>query len=72
MTDYRNLRSVRQLAAECPAITEGQLRWWIFNAESNGIDMALVRIGGRIYIDVDAFNRWLERNRSQTIDEIRV
>lgn len=62
--DYRNLRTVRQIA-ECaaPIITEGKLRWWIFHADDNGFRSVIVRIGGRIYIDVDAFNRWLFKQR---------
>lgn len=68
MVDYRNLRTVKQIADECPAVTIGQLRWWIFNAESNGMAVALVRIGGRVYIDVDAFNSWMEDARVRTMD----
>lgn len=63
MTDFRNLRTVQQIADECPAITVGQLRWWIFNAESNGLSAALVRVGGRVYIDTEAFNAWLSSPR---------
>jgi hypothetical protein len=65
MTDFRNLRTVRQIAQECPAITVGQLRWWIFNAHTNGIDMALVRVGARVYVDIEAFNRWLDALRGE-------
>lgn len=61
--DYQNLRTVRQLAAEAPFISEGKLRWWIFHAESNGLKSALIKVGGRIYIDRTAFNDWLECHR---------
>ena len=42
--------------------SEGQYRWWIFNAENNGLAAAgaIVRIGRRIYIDEDGFDRWLD------------
>ena len=69
MADYRNLRSVQQLAASSPALTEGQLRWWIFHAEQNGLAMALVRVGGRVYIDIAAFNAWLEMGRQSPLVE---
>lgn len=54
----RNLKSVTQFAAESP-FTEAQLRWWIFNASTNGLQSAVVRIGRRVYIDVDAFSAWV-------------
>lgn len=55
----RNLKSVTQFAADSP-FTEAQLRWWIFNASTNGLQSAVVRIGRRVYIDVDAFAAWVD------------
>jgi hypothetical protein len=57
----RNLQSVERFTTDAP-FTQPQVRWWIFNAESNGLDKAkaIVRIGRRVYIDVDAFDRWIE------------
>ncbi len=71
LPDYRNLRSIKQIAESCPAVTEGQLRWWIFNAETSGIGVALVRVGGRVYVDVEAFNTWLARGRQAAMDAPR-
>jgi hypothetical protein len=39
------------------------LRWWIFHAETNGLKPALLKIGGRVYIDRAEFNKWLEGQR---------
>ncbi len=70
MVDYKNLRTVKQIAQKAyPIITEGKLRWWIFHAEKNGLGKAIVRIGGRVYIDRDAFNEWLEHKRDEPISE---
>ncbi len=63
MVDYTELRTVRQLADEAPFVTENKLRWWIFHAETNGMSQALLKIGGRVYIDRTEFNKWLERQR---------
>ena len=63
MVDYRDLVTVRQVAAEAPFITEAKLRWWIFHAETNGLKAALIKIGGRVYIDRAEFNKWLESQR---------
>jgi hypothetical protein len=63
LVDYTELRTVRQLADEAPFVTENKLRWWIFHAETNGMSQALLKIGGRVYIDRTEFNKWLERQR---------
>lgn len=56
----RNLQPVAALASDSP-FSEPQLRWWIFNRANNGLDAAgaIVRIGRRIYIDLDGFDRWI-------------
>lgn len=56
----RNLKSVRQFAETTP-FSESQTRWWLFQAEQNGLAKvgAVVRIGRRVYIDVDRFDDWL-------------
>lgn len=56
----RNLKTVSQFAGSTP-FTEAQLRWWIFHADSNGLAEAgaVVRIGRRIYLDTDGFDRWI-------------
>lgn len=63
MVDCRELRTVKQLATEAVFITENKLRWWIFHAEQNGLRPALVKIGGRVFIDRVEFNKWLETQR---------
>jgi hypothetical protein len=59
----RNLQTVASLAASTP-FSEGQLRWWIFMASSNGLEAAsaVVRVG------IDRFNDWIEQqNNGQAI-----
>lgn len=63
MIDFRELRTVRQLAAEAPFLTEGKLRWWIFHADKNGMGEAIIKVDGRVYIDRPKFNEWLESQR---------
>ncbi len=57
----KQYRTVAQFAAET-SFTEPQLRWWIFHAASNGLTRAgaIKRIGRRVYIDPDAFDRWVD------------
>lgn len=63
MIDFRDLRTVKQLAGEIPWITESKLRWWIFHRDKNGFSAVLVKIGGRLYISIVEFNKWLEAQR---------
>jgi hypothetical protein len=66
MIQYQNLKTLKELAREtAPIITLGKLRWWVFHAEMNGLNHALVKIGGRLYIDCAQFNVWLEAQRLQ-------
>tara|TARA_R110000868_G_scaffold138329_1_gene352311 strand:- start:33045 stop:33293 length:249 start_codon:yes stop_codon:yes gene_type:complete len=70
LVDYKNLRTVKQIVENAqPIITEGKMRWWIFHSETNGFAQVIVRLGGRLYIDRDAFNNWLETHRDEPIPE---
>ncbi|MBI3528212.1 MAG: DNA-binding protein [Betaproteobacteria bacterium] len=59
--DYSKLRTIRQIAT--PAMSEAAIRSYIQEARSNGLDNAIVRMGRRIYLDVDEFNAWLDARR---------
>jgi hypothetical protein len=56
----RDLKTVSQFASGS-VWTEPQLRWMLFHAVSNGLADAgaVVRVGRRVYIDVDGFDAWL-------------
>jgi hypothetical protein len=64
----RKLKSVSSVAEAGP-ITENQLRWLIFNADANGLSAhgAIVRIGRRVYIDEDAFDRWIDAQQRRAV-----
>ena len=57
-----NLETVRTLARKYPdVITEGGLRWEIFNSEENGLKKsgAILRRGRKILIDADKYFAWI-------------
>jgi hypothetical protein len=56
----RVLKTVAAFAADQP-FSEGSVRWWIYQAGTNGLAEkgAIVRIGRRVYIDVAAFEAWV-------------
>lgn len=62
----RKLETVTQFADAGP-FTEAQLRWFIFNEASNGLAAhgAIVRIGRRVYIDREAFDRWIDAQQTK-------
>lgn len=55
----RKLESIPQFCETRP-FTESQVRWWVFNSNTNGLQSAVVRIGRRVYIDVTAFDQWVD------------
>lgn len=59
--DHQKLRTVRQLAT--PAMSEAAIRAYIAEASSNGLASSIVRVGGRVFLDLDRFNAWLESRR---------
>ena len=64
----RNIQSIAQFSADS-AFTENQVRWWIFNAAKNGLadSAAIVRMGRRVYIDIDAFDRWIDAQQTKQV-----
>lgn len=52
--------TVKQLCENHPALNEGGVRHWIFNAESNGLAKAIKRIGRKVLIDETKFLAWIE------------
>ena len=65
---YENLRTVKQIAQTNPAFSEASLRWMIFNASKNGFDRVIVKLGRRVLIDIEAFDRWIEYSKPKPID----
>lgn len=57
----RNLKTVAELVDETP-FTHDQIRWFLAKANDNGLAKAsaVIRLGRRVYIDADAFDRWLD------------
>jgi len=60
----RNLQTVAQLA-KGSLYTEAQCRWWIFNAERNGLAPAIERAGNRVLIDAEKFADWRRRKDAE-------
>ena len=68
MTNAAKLRTVKQLAEECPAFTEWSLRKLVAQGELNGFGGAVVRVGRRVLIDRERFDDWLESRRETPVN----
>lgn len=62
-----HLMTIKQVAERHPALTEPMIRWWIFNADRNGLNRAIIRVGGRIFLDRLVFEEWFEDQRVERI-----
>ena len=64
----RNLKTVPQFVAGTP-FTEGQVRFWIFDAARNGLAdcEGVVRVGRRVYVDVAGFERWIDSQQQREV-----
>jgi len=53
---------VRQFSEKYPAFSESALRYMIFSAQKNGLgdSGAIIRLGGRIYLDELPFLKWVK------------
>ena len=70
LPELQRLRTVRQLCEEYPHIfTEGSLRHLIFNGDRNGFGRCIIRIGRRIYIDLEALQAWMAKHRDIPLED---
>ena len=58
------LRTVKQFAEQYDEFSYSQIRYLIFNSKINGMENsgALVRMGKRVYINVERFYAWALSN----------
>jgi len=60
--DLERLITVEQLAARGPLSAAGW-RWALHRRRETGLDAAVVRVGRRLLLDLDAVERWLADQR---------
>ncbi len=54
------LLTVKQFANKHPAFSEASLRYHIFHEKTNGLGIAIKRVGRKILIQEEAFFNWIE------------
>jgi hypothetical protein len=65
---YQNLISVDDLVKVAPAFRPGTIRDWLFHRDKNSLSMAVVKIDGSIWLDIDRFNIWLSLDKDEVSD----
>lgn len=61
----RNLNTISQFVESNPAFCPTAIRSLIANRTKNGFADVVVKIGRRVYIDLDEFWRWAEKVREK-------
>lgn len=61
--DKNRLLSVDQLCELHPALNKRTLREWLYKRHENGLDIAVVKLGKRLFILEDEFIEWAKSRR---------
>ena len=61
--------SVKLLAKLYPAFSQSSIRWLIFHEHTNGFKACVKRIGRKVLIDLDQFERYIDAEGRRTDDE---
>ena len=67
----KRLLTFKQAAELYPAFTESAFRWMRFNGDSNGFNACVRKVGRRVLLDADSFERWLDEQQEQLVKEPR-
>lgn len=64
------LTTFKQTSSNYPAFSEAALRWLRFNGDENGFNRCVVKIGRRVLIDRESFEKWImEHKEMGALDE---
>jgi len=65
--EYKNIKQI----IECGKypFTVGQMRAFLINRDSNGLNSAIRKIGKRLYIRTDLFEEWIEKHALEAVNE---
>lgn len=61
----KRFSTVSQMPGFYPAFSQPAIRWLIYNENKNGFSQCIRRIGGKILIDLDCFEAWINGHQKQ-------
>ena len=59
--------TVSQLALKEPAFSENSIRWLIRGKETNGFSKCIRKVGGKLLINIDDFDKWIDGHKWEQI-----
>lgn len=62
----KRFATFKQTARQYPAFSESSLRWLRFNGGENGFNVCVRKIGRKVFLDLDAFERWIDEQGGAT------
>lgn len=63
--DAKRLATVKTIPQLYPGVfSESSIRWLIFNEQENGFAQCVRRLGKKILIDLDAFEAFIDNQKS--------
>lgn len=66
LTPKKRWATVKMMPNIYPGIvTESGLRWMIFNEFQNGFHQCIRRLGGKVLIDLDEFELWIDSSKRE-------
>lgn len=60
ISKQRRIATVQQASELYPAFSTSSLRYLIFKSKNNGFARCIRKIGSRVLIDLDEFDKWLD------------
>jgi hypothetical protein len=63
MPNPARCKTLKQIVASCPWLSMSGLRRLLLHRHTNGFGPCVIKLPGRLLIDEDAFDRWLEAYR---------
>jgi hypothetical protein len=59
-TDLSVFSTPDRIIEKYPGISGAKLRWWLFKRHTNGLNIAVRKIGGRLLINEAELARWID------------
>jgi len=65
-TKAKRYARVKEIPTLYPSFTASSMRWLIFNEETNNFSKCIKRVGRKVLIDLDNFEKWIDKNNEGT------
>ena len=67
--DLNEFKTIDLFIEEHPQYTKTQIRWWLYERETNGFDSCVAKVGRRIYLHAPSIYDWFESQMGNSVSE---